>query len=265
MVRVSGFLRLILAVTFLVVSVFAKDMPPPIDWPANAPILHFEITKVDRGNSFGTQSIFNIDVAAKNVSATRITNATFRLYLNDKHKIRIGDGWMSLSNVHPGETVKISVTAQTIGTPAEFSIVAEKLPEELAYLAPPKLISTTVYSVPSGAKLSIDGKPVGDTPIAVKLAVGSHVLSFEKEGFAAGTFPMSVAPDQLPGGSVSFELGGSQKDTVELRDGTVVTGDLQYINGTEVVVQVGGNLQKYSRNLVKKVILIEREIPEQAN
>jgi hypothetical protein len=251
----------ILLVCCFSLAAFGKDAPiAPIDWPSANPVLHFDILKTSKNSSYQNQNYYSIELAVKNVSQKRITNASFRLYLVDKHKIRIGDGWISITNLHPAETIKIQVNAQTLGTPAELSVVADRLPDELAYLAPPKLISTTVYSVPSGAKLRVDGELVGTTPISVKLAVGTHVLGFDKEGFSPGTFPMTVAADQLPGGSVTFELGGAQRDTVELRDGTVLTGDLQYINATEVVLQIGGNLQKYSRNLVKKVMLVEREM-----
>ena len=112
--------------------------------------------------------------------------------------------------------VKMQVNAQAVGSPASFSIIAQRLPPELAGAAPPKTIAVTVYSVPSGAKLSIDGKDAGVTPIAVQLVPGSHTLAFVKEGYSSGTFPMVVAPDQLSGGSVSFELGTSAHDTIEL-------------------------------------------------
>jgi hypothetical protein len=254
------FIVSLLAVT--ATGTFAKDAPvSPVDWPTDNPIMHFEIGKFVKTGSYHNQNVFNIDVVAKNVSSKKISNISFRVYLEDKAKIRIGDAWISLTNVGPGETVKMVVTSQTLGTPTSFSIAPDHLPEELAYLAPSKVISTIVYSVPSGAKLAVDGKAAGLTPVEVKLTVGTHHLTFEKDGFSPGNFPMVVTANQLPGGSVSFELGAAQRDTVELRDGTVLTGDLQYINDTEVVMQIGGGLQKYSRNLVKKVLLVEREIP----
>ena len=265
MVRYRSVLFLLL-VSIWSLSCLAKDAPfLPVDWPVENPVLHCEIGKFVKTSGYQNQNIYNIDVVVKNVSTKKISSGSFRIYLEDKQKIRIGDGWISLTNVRPGETLKMVVTAQTLGTPAAFSIAPDHLPEELAYLAPPKMVSMTVYSVPSGAKLSVDGKALGVTPVSVKLAVGSHTLNFEKEGFSPGNFPMSVSPDQLPGGSISFELGGAQHDTVELRDGTVLTGDLQYISATEVVMQIGGNLQKYSRNMVKKVLFVEREIPAQVN
>ena len=168
---------------------------------------------------------------------------------------------MRLSNIRSGETVKLPVTAETAGTPASISVSAKELPPDLQGFAPPKEISLTVYSVPSEAKLTVDGKEAGITPAAVHLTVGSHMLAFEKQGYAKGTFPLVISPDQLAGGTVTFELGSSAHDTIELRDGTVITGDLQSIDATQVVIDVGGKPQKFERNQVKRVVLVQRENP----
>ena len=77
-------------------------------------------------------------------------------------------------------------------------------------------------STPAGAKLKNDGQEVCVTPYSASLRVGSQTLEFSKEGYATGSTPLEVAPDELPGGSITFELGGLSKDTVELRDGTVL-------------------------------------------
>lgn len=70
---------------------------------------------------------------------------------------------------------------------------------------------------------------------------------------------MEIGPDDTSGGSVSYELGTSAHDTVELRDGTVLNGDLESVSATQVVVRMGGKDQEYDRNLVKKIMLVERE------
>jgi hypothetical protein len=80
-----------------------------------------------------------------------------------------------------------------------------------------------VNSVPQGAVLKVDGTDAGTTPKMVKVGVGKHLLEFTKEGFNAGKFPMEVGPDDVSGGSVSYELGTSAHDTIELRDGSVLT------------------------------------------
>jgi hypothetical protein len=73
-----------------------------------------------------------------------------------------------------------------------------------------------------------------------------------------------VTPDELPGGSITVELGGLSRDTVELRDGSVVLGDVISVSMTQVLVRVDGREQTYDRNQVKKVMLVEREVIQQA-
>lgn len=238
---------------------YGKDALPPVSWPNDKPLLQFTISKVNHVGGYQGQQTYILELAVTNISGKRIPQATFTFYLFDKQQVRIGQGYIELTNVSPNETVKMQVNAQVVGTPSSFTINPQHLPAELAGAAPPKLIAVTVYSVPSGAKLSIDGKEAGVTPIAAQLVPGSHTLTFTKEGYNPGTFPMVVAPDQLSGGSVSFELGSAAHDTIELRDGTVINGDLQSVDGTQVVVTVGGSPQKFNRNQVKKLLLIERD------
>lgn len=254
-----NFLLSVLICTALGIAAYGKDALPPVSWPTDKPLLQFTISKVNHVGGYQGQQTYILDLAVTNLSAKRIPQASFTFYLFDKQQVRVGQGYIDLANVSPNETVKMQVNAQAVGTPASFSIIPQRLPSELAGAAPPKLIAVTVYSVPSGAKLSIDGKDAGITPIAAQMVPGSHTLTFSKEGYNAGTFPMVVAPDQLSGGSVSFEMGSAAHDTIELRDGTVVNGDLQSIDATQVIVMVGGNPQKFDRNQVKRVLLIERE------
>ena len=256
---VRSVLALCLALTGLLQ---AKDALPPVSWPTNSPLLQFTVNKMNHVGGYQGQQTYNMELAVTNVSGKRISQASFVFYLFDKQQVRVGQGYIDLVNVSPNETVKMQVNATAMGTPASFTITPQHLPAELAGTAPPKAIAVTVYSVPSGAKLSVDGKELGITPIAAQLVPGSHTLIFTKEGYNSGTFPMVVAADQLPGGSVSFELGSAAHDTVELRDGTVVNGDLQYVDATQVVVMAGGNAQKFDRNQVKRILLIEREQPK---
>ena len=39
---------------------------------------------------------------------------------------------------------------------------------------------------------------------------------------------------------MSYELGSSAHDTVELRDGSVINGDLESVSATELVIRIGG-------------------------
>jgi len=167
-----------------------------------------------------------------------------------------------LSNVDPKEVVKFQMGIEASGAPASLSVSPRKVPPELqAYAAPEPPISLTINSIPQGASLKIDGKDSGTTPRAVQLTRGKHTLEFEKAGFTPGTFPLEIGPNDTSGGSVSFEMGASAHDTLELRDGSVLVGDLESLTSTEVVIRIGGNLQHLNRNSIKQILLTERDMP----
>lgn len=252
----------IFLVMVLVAVAVGKDQPTVVAWPGTGqPILRFTVNKITKIGSFGGQSSYLIDTMVENLWSKKIAKATFNFYLFDKGKVRISEGSFDLSNLGPGETVRMQLNASATVTPVSISISPESLPTELAAYGPQKTIAITVYSVPSGAMLRVDGKEVGVTPMAVSFTIGGHVLEFVKEGFNAGTFPMVVTQDQISGGSVSYELGGSAHDTVELRDGTVLTCDVQSVSATSVEVRIGGNIQTFDRNQVKRIAFVQREGP----
>jgi PEGA domain len=243
----------ILVLFSLLTSAVAKDQPTQvINWPeSGATIVRFTLGKFKEIGSYGSRRTYVIDTTAENVSAKLISNGSFFLYLFDKNKTRIGEGWITLTNVGPGQAVKFQVNVDTSGAAVTALIVARS--------DAPHKISITVNSVPQGALLKIDGNDSGTTPKLVSLGTGKHILEFSKEGFSTGHFPLDVGPSDVSGGSVSFELGTVAYDTLELRDGTVLTGDLESVSATEVVVRSGGKIQHLTRNQVKRILLVERE------
>jgi hypothetical protein len=126
-------------------------------------------------------------------------------------------------------------------------------------VAPAKKVSITINSVPQGALVKVDGADAGTTPKILQLTAGKHALVFSKEGFNTGTFPLEIGPDDASGGSVSYELGTLAHDTIELRDGTVLTGDLLSVSALDVTIRVGGAAQRFDRNQVKRILLVERD------
>ena len=238
----------------------AKDNEVVIMWPnTGAATLKVTFGKFREVSSYGGQHDYAEDVTVENVSASNIGFASFTVYLLDKNKVRIGDGWIALENVTPGQTIKFQTSVHSLGAPVSVDLTPDSVPTELQPLAPAKKVSLTVNSVPQGATLSVDGAEVGSTPKVVQFAVGKHNLEFSKAGFSAGKFPVEISPDDASGGSVSYELGTSTHDTFELRDGTVLTGDLVSVSGMEVQVRVAGALQTLDRNRVKRILLTERE------
>jgi len=235
---------------------FAADSA--LDWPAEKPVLHFEIGRFNKAGSFGNRNVFNIDVVTKNVSAARISYATFHLYLLDARKTRIAEHWITLTNLQPGATVKSVITSQVVGMPVEFSVAADRLPQELAYLNGPQTVSVTIETIPSGANLMVDGTAAGKSPVTMSVAVGSHVIALSKDGYPGDSATITVAANQAAGKTYSFELSGALHDTVELRDGTIISGEVVAMNESEVVVQTSDGQQRYVRALVKRVSFVEK-------
>jgi hypothetical protein len=95
----------------------------------------------------------------------------------------------------------------------------------------------------------------------IYVGAGKHTLAFSKEGFTAGNFPLEISRDDVSGGTVSYELGASAFDSIELRDGSVLNGDLVSISGMDVEIRVGGSIQHIDRNKIKRVMLTQREAP----
>ena len=242
-------------------SMSAKDIPGQvITWPqTGSPVIRITLGKAKELSSISSQRNYVIETIAENLWGKKISRLGFNLYTYDKNKVRIGDGWITIENVAPGQTIKFETTVHTIGAPASFELMPNSLPAELQPLAPPRKVTLTVNSVPQGATLSVDGEPAGITPKLVQLGVGKHSLGFSKEGFNSGKFPVEIGPDDASGGSVSYELGSAAHDTIELRDGSVLTGDLVSVSGMQVQVRIGGNTQTYDRNQIKRISLTERD------
>lgn len=261
----KSFVRRLMACIVICVAgrVAAKEPPPQvIVWPdSGTPALRFSFGKMKEIGSAGGLHSYTIDTTVQNLWGKVIQSAGFSLYLFDKNKVRVGDGYISLSNVGIGETVKFRISMEASGVPVTFALSPRTLPAGLGPEGVGRKVSITVNSVPQGALLKIDGVEVGATPKIVEVGAGKHRLEFSKEGFNPGTFPLEIGANDASGGSVSYELGSSVHDTVEMRDGSVLNGDLESVSATEVVFRIGGKDTKYERNLVTRILLVERETP----
>jgi len=259
------FVRSLFLFVVVVTVCVAKDPPAQvIVWPASGqPVVRFSFGKFKESSSFGKQHSYSIDVIAENLWGKKISKADFSLYLFDKDKVRIGEGYISISDVAPAQVLKFQIFAQTSGTPVSTLLAPRSLPSELQAYLPPKTISVTVNSVPQGAAVKVDGTEAGVTPKIIQVAPGKHMLEFSKDGFNSGHFPLEITPDDASGGSVSYELGGSAHDTIELRDGSVLSADVESVSATEVLVRIGGNVQRFNRNQVKRIGFVPRETSPQ--
>jgi hypothetical protein len=238
-------------------AAFAKDTPlAVIDWPpAGTPVVRFTFSKFKTLPGMGSLHGYVMDTTAENLSTRVISSAHFSVYLFDKAKVRVGEDVISLSNVGPGETVRFETTVMASGQPVSVSVQAKT--------DAGKTVSLTVNSSPQGALLKVDGTEAGVTPRLITVGPGKHSLTFSKEGFKTGDFPLEIGHDDVSGGTVSYELGAAAFDSIELRDGSVLNGDLVSISGMDVEIRVGGNLQHVDRNRVKRIMLVQRDAPSQ--
>ncbi len=250
-----------LIVLLLTGASFAKSEPPmTILWPPDKPVLKLTFEKFHQQSSYAGENTYFSDVTVQNLTDRQIPRAFFTVNLLDKNKVRIGDGMLQVGDLEPGQSAKMQFQFNALGVPASLTLSAKK-----DMLLPPgaKTIPLRIISVPPGAKLTVDGQDGGTTPVMVRLTVGTHQLDLTKEGYAPGGTPLDVTADELPGGSITVELGGLSRDTVELRDGTVLLGDVISMSMTEIVVRIDGKDQSYPRNQVKKIMLVERVIEQQ--
>jgi hypothetical protein len=257
----SIFLLFALVATLATRSGYGKDAPAQvITWPdSGAPVIRISFGKFKESGSNAGQRNYTSDTTVENLWGKPIARADFSLYLFDKNKVRIGEGWISLSNVGRAETIKFQTAVMTSGTPVSLALAPRSLPDELQSFLPSKTIEVTVNSVPQGAELKVDGVAAGTTPKLVKITPGKHVLQFSKEGFNSGSFPLEMGSNDVSGGSVSYELGTSAHDTIELRDGTLLSGDLVSLTGMDVVIKLGGADQHVDRNQIKRILFVQRQ------
>ena len=252
--KLPAIVRLVLMFLLVNFAALAKDTPLQIiDWPATGtPVLRFTFSKLKQYSGVGTQRSYSLETTAQNLSSKLIPGAQFTIYLFDKNKVRIGEELITVNNVGPGETVKFQTNVLASGTPVSISI------ENQSQLA--KAISMTVNSTPQGALLKVDGTEVGATPRMIKVGVGKHILNFSKEGFTTGNFPLDISSADVSGGSVNYELGAAAFDSIEMRDGSVLSGDLVSISGMDVELRIGGSIEHIDRNNIKRIMLVHRDV-----
>jgi len=237
-------------------AAFAKDQPlAVIDWPSTGtPVVRFTFSKFKTLPGMGSLHGYVMDTTAQNLSRV-IPSAQFSVYLFDKTKVRVGEDGITLRNVGPGETIKFETTVMASGQPVSVSIQARTGSE--------RAITLTVNSTPQGALLKVDGTETGVTPRLINVGPGKHTLTFSKEGFKAGDFPLEIGQNDVSGGSVTYELGAASFDSIELRDGSVLNGDLVSVSGMDVEIRVAGSLQHIDRNRIKRIMLVQRDAPRQ--
>jgi len=100
---------------------------------------------------------------------------------------------------------------------------------------------------------------VGVTPKQVEFSLGKHNLQFSMTGYHSGSYPVELGPDDVSGGTVSYELGALAHDTIEMRDGTTLNADVESVDATTITARIGGQLQSLDRNQVKRILFTQRD------
>jgi PEGA domain len=158
-------------------------------WPTpDKPSLKLTFGAFQQSGVVDGQGIFVSDVTAQNVMDQSMPRSVFTVFISNKDGVRIGRARLQLPEIPPYRTQKAQLQFSAAGVPAGVTLVAGKT------------IPLKVISIPDGANLKIDGVDSGVTPRVVDFTIGTHTLEFTKEGYAAGSTPLEVAADELPGG-----------------------------------------------------------------
>jgi hypothetical protein len=120
-------------VALVLVAAASAKAPPPlvIVWPASGPsVLRFSFAKFKETSAAGKQHNYSSDVTAENLWSKKISEAQFTFYVYDKAKVRIGDGYISISDVSPGALIKFQTFISASGAIASLELVPKVLPAE---------------------------------------------------------------------------------------------------------------------------------------
>ena len=140
-----------------------------------------------------------------------------------------------------------------MGSYASMELQPQHLPSD-----EPFKVKMRVSSTPAGATIKVDSQESGVTPQMVPMAPGKHIVEFSKEGYATASSPVEVVANQMPG-SVDVDLSPLALDTVILRDGTVVMGEVSSMTASAVNVTVKGKATRLDRGRVARIVLGQKK------
>ena len=241
-------LRSISVLAILVTSVSAQSSPSlTVQWPDDEkPVLRLVFAAFVKAGQTNGQGIYTSAVTAQNLAEQSMPRSMFTVNVLDASGIKIGSTRLRLDPIPPYRTATAQVQFSAVGTPAKVTLMAGKT------------VSLAVKSVPPGATFSVDGEAAGVAPKLFDFTIGSHTIEFHKDGYAPGSTQLDVGVDELPGGSITLELGGLSQDMVEMRDGTTLAGDLLSLTLEEAQFQSEGTTRTLARNQIRKISLVER-------
>jgi len=242
-----------LLLLFAIASALAADTV--LTWPADGKdaMLRFSIGKMRQVSSNAGQSDYLGEAMAENLSAKTIPSASFYLYLLDKNGKRVGEGYLEVTNLPGGQKARISVTAHAMSSFARMELQPQHLPSD-----EPMKVKMHINSAPTGASIRLDSQAAGVTPEVLPIAPGKHTLEFSKEGYLTASTPLEVAANSMPG-SVDIDLNPLTVDTVVLRDGTTILGNVTSVSDTALNLTVKGKTTALQRSRVARIVFGQRK------
>ena len=250
--RTKTWLPLFVLISAVAIA-FAADTI--LTWPAddkNA-TLRFTIGKLRQVTSNGGQTDYLGEATAENLSAKTIPAASFYLYLLDKNGKRVGEGYLEVSNLAGGQKAKIPVTAHAMSSFSRMELQPQHLPSD-----EPMKVKMHISSTPSGATIKLDSNESGATPQVLPIAPGKHTLEFSKEGYATASTPLEVVANSMPG-SVDIDLNPLTVDTVVLRDGTALLGNVTSLSEAAITLNTKGKSTTLQRSRVARIVFGQRK------
>ena len=246
MQRALGCSLLFLAV--LTSPLSAQSSPPiTVQWPDDTkPMLRLVFAGFVRVGLMKGQGVYTSEVTAQNVAGQSMPRSVFMVNILDANGVKIGGARLRWEAIPPYRTATAQVQFSAADAPAKVSLLAGKT------------IPLAVKSVPPGATFSCRrGGRGASLPSYLTLLSGHTRSSFTKTDMRPGSTQLDVGTDELPGGSITLELGGLSQDTVEMRDGTTATGDLISLTLQEAEFQSEGKTKTLERNQIRKIFLVE--------
>jgi len=239
-----------IAVLLVVVAASAFSADTILTWPLSGEdaMLRFTVGKLRQVNSASGQTDYLGEAVAENLSTKAIPSASFYLYLLDKNGNRVGEGYLEVTNLAAGQKAKVPVSVHAMGSFARMELKPQHLPSD-----EPVKIKMSITSVPAGASVKLDSQDSGVTPQILPVAPGKHTLELSKEGYATASTPLDVAENAMPG-SVQVELNPLTLDTIVMRDGTMLMGNVVSVTSTSVSLSAKGKTTRVERSRVARVV-----------
>ena len=138
--------------------------------------------------------------------------------------------------------------------------ITDNMSGEIIQLQAPTPINGTlvVSSTPPMAKIVIDGKPVGETPMRINaILIGEHTLRLEKQGCAPLTKTITIEEGKILSLDEELDTGRSVMVKTD-RKGDKIYVDGDYVGETPYETPLGFGL--HTIRLVRNGVKVEREV-----